>query len=418
MNEMEQLERMCAAVPPPDRQRLAAARAQLITAITASRRPAASHAVRGPWLAISWRLRRRWLGWAAPLAAAAAVAGVILGTQGVFSTVHSPAPGPSGHGPGMGLAHPVTAYVAGQSGTVTPILTATNTALAPIKIGNGHAGQNASAIVFPPDGKTAYVLTNTLAGGPGTVTPIRTATNTALAPITVGQDPRALAITPDGQTIYVTNYQSGTVTPIRTATNTALAPIKVGGNPWAIAITPDGKTAYVASLQSGTVTPIRTATNTALAPINVPEGSFSMALTPDGTTIYVLDLGSSQHKEGMVIPIRTATNTALRPIPIGPAWPFTITIAITPDSKTAYVTNAYTDTVTSIRTATNTALAPIKVGESPVAIAITPDGQTAYVVLGSGPSKPGTVTPIQTATNQTLKPIKVGYLPGTIAITP
>jgi YVTN family beta-propeller protein len=68
----------------------------------------------------------------------------------------------------------------------------------------------------------------TLAGGPGTVTPIRTATNTALAPITVGQDPWAFAIAPDGQTIYVTNYQSGTVTPIRTATNTALAPIRIG----------------------------------------------------------------------------------------------------------------------------------------------------------------------------------------------
>jgi YVTN family beta-propeller protein len=159
-------------------------------------------------------------------------------------------------------------------------------------------------------------------------------------------------------------------------------------------------------------------TNTALAPINVPEGSFAMTITPDGTTIYVLDLGSSQRKEGMVIPIRTATNTALRPIPIGPAWPFTITIAITPDSTTAYVSNAYTNTVTPIRTATNTALAPIKVGESPLAIAITPDGKTAYVVFGSGPSRPGIVIPIQTAANQALRPIQVGYLPGTIAITP
>ena len=419
MNEMEQLERMCAAVPPPDRQRLAPARAQLITAITGSRRLAASHAARGPWPAISLKLRRRWLGWAAPLAAAAAVVGVILGTQGVFSTVHSPAPGPSGHGRGVGLSHPVTAYVAGQSGTVTPILTATNTALAPIRIGKGpDAEQNSCAIAFLPDGKTAYVLTNTLAGGPGTVTPIRTATNTALAPITVGQDPRAFAITPDGKTIYVTNYQSGTVTPIRTATNTALAPITVGRYPWPIAITPDGSTAYVLNNGPGTVTPIRTATNTALAPIKVPEGSFSMTITPDGTTVYVLDLGSSQDKEGMVIPIRTATNTALRPIPIGPAWPFVITIAITPDSKTAYVTNAHTDTVTPIRTATNTALAPINVGESPLAIAITRDGKTAYVVFGSGPSRPGIVIPIQTATNQALRPIQVGYLPGTIAITP
>ena len=88
---------------------------------------------------------------------------------------------------GLGLAHPVTAYVAGQSGTVTPILTATNTALAPIRIGKGpDAEQNSCAIAFLPDGKTAYVLTNTLVGGPGTVTPIRTAKNAALPAIRKG----------------------------------------------------------------------------------------------------------------------------------------------------------------------------------------------------------------------------------------
>jgi YVTN family beta-propeller protein len=259
IDEMEQLEQLCAAVPSPDRQRLAAARAQLSTAI---RGETAGHAARRLRLAVSLTLRhrwlgRRWLGWAAPLAAAAAVTGVILGSQGVFSPVHRPVPSSSTHDPGLGLAHPATAYVAGQSGTVTPILTATGTALKPIRIGKEY-GQVSSAIVFRPDGKTAYVLSGTvLGGGSGTVTPIRTATSTALKPIAVGQDPRALAITPDGTTIYVTNYQSGTVTPIRTATNTALAPIRVGGNPWAIAIAPTGKTAYVADTQPGTVTPIR-----------------------------------------------------------------------------------------------------------------------------------------------------------------
>ncbi|HEX3193386.1 MAG TPA: YncE family protein, partial [Streptosporangiaceae bacterium] len=261
IDEMEQLEQLCAAVPSPDRQRLAAARAQLSTAI---RRETAGHAARRLRLAVSLTLRhrwlgrrwlgRRWLGWAAPLAAAAAVTGVILGSQGAFSPVHRPVPSSSTHNPGLGLPHRATAYVAGQSGTVTPILPATGTALKPIRIGKEH-GQISSAIVFRPDGKTAYVLSSTvLGGGSGTVTPIRTATNTALKPITVGQDPRALAITPDGTTIYVTNYQSGTVTPIRTATNTALAPIRVGRNPLAIAIAPDGKTAYVADAQSGTVT--------------------------------------------------------------------------------------------------------------------------------------------------------------------
>ncbi len=70
------------------------------------------------------------------------------------------------------------------------------------------------------------------------------------------------------------------MTPILTATNTALAPIRVGGNPWAIAITPDGKTAYVANLQSGTVTPIRTATNQTLRPIKVGSLAGTIAITP------------------------------------------------------------------------------------------------------------------------------------------
>ena len=462
IDELEQLKQLCAAVPSPDRQRLAAARAQLSTAI---RRETAGHAARRPRLAVSLAQRhrwlgRRWLGWAAPIAAAAAVTGVILGSQGVFSPVHRPVPTSSTHDPGLGLAHPATAYVAGQSGTVTPILTAAGTALKPIRIGQDY-GQLSSAIVFGPDGKTAYVLSSTmLGGGPGAVTPILTATNTALEPIAVGQDPRAMAITPDGATIYVTNYQSGTVTPIRTATDTALAPIRVGGNPWAIAITPDGKTAYVADTKSGMVTPIRIATNTTLTPIKVgrfpltiaitpdgrtayvlnsgsgtvtpiltatgtvlkpikvPAGSFSMTMTPDGTTIYVLDLGSSQDQEGMVIPIRTATNTARRPIPIGHAWPNTINIAITADSRTAYVANASTGTITPIRTATGTALTKIRLADGAGPIAITPDGQTAYVIGISGPGRTGTVTPIRTATNQVLKAITVGNLPSVIAITP
>ena len=53
----------------------------------------------------------------------------------------------------------------------------------------------------------------------------------------------ALAITPDGRTAYVANYYPpgrgpGTVTPIRIATNTVLKPVKTSGGPYAIAITP------------------------------------------------------------------------------------------------------------------------------------------------------------------------------------
>ena len=181
----------------------------------------------GPRRASPAKPGRRWPGWVPPVAAAGAVIAVVAGSAAVSSTIHG-----SGATGAASRAHRPIAYVANAgSGTVTPIRTATNTALAPIK-----AGASPAAIVITPDGKTAYVANYVYHRG--TVTPIRTATNTALPPITTGRSPAAIVITPDGKTVYVANFDSGTVTPIRTATNTALPPIKTGFFPDAIAITP------------------------------------------------------------------------------------------------------------------------------------------------------------------------------------
>ncbi len=321
-----------------------------------------------------------WLVGLIPMIAAAAC-GSAVGTLGVSTALHSP---------GVTPADGAIAYVIYQnSGTVTPIRTATNTALPPIKV-----GRCADAIAISPDGKTAYVLTRKCLRAHHTRSP-------GFGPVLP-------------QPIQRTSNHSGTwVIPIRTATDTALPPIKVGGIPDAIAFTPDGKTAYVlttnGNADSGTVTPIRTATNTTLPPIKVGNPG-DIAITPDGKTVYVAS------DPDTVTPIRTATNTALPPIKVGHSPEF---IAITPDGKTAYVASdggasvaSVPDMVTPIRTATNTALPPIKLGGHPNAMAITPDGRTAYVV-----SDGGTVTPIRTATNTALTPIKVGRLPFAIAIT-
>jgi YVTN family beta-propeller protein len=210
-----------------------------------------------------------------------------------------------------------------ERGTVTPIVTATNTPGESIDVGN-----EPFAIAVTPDGKTVYVAntwenTGRLASGQSTVTPIATATNTPGPPIQVGSGPWAFAITPDGKTAYVINFYSHSVTPIATATNRPGPPIQVGQGPRAIAITPDGKTAYVASWQGGTVTPIATATNTAGAPIEVGEGARAIVITPDGQTAYVGVWG----EPGTVVPIATATNTPGQPIQVGDG-PYAI--AITP----------------------------------------------------------------------------------------
>jgi YVTN family beta-propeller protein len=210
---------------------------------------------------------------------------------------------------------------------------------------------------------TAYVANS----DSGTVTPIATATNTVGAPILAGSSPYAITITPDGKTAYVADVFSDTVISIATATNTAGPSITVGNGPYVIAVTPDGKAAYVANRFSGTVTPIATATNTAGAPITVGSDPIAIAVTPDGKTAYVANEGSGA--VSTVIPIATATNTAGTPITVG-TEPYAI--AITPDGKTAYVANGGSGTVTPIATATNTADPSMTVGSDPTAIAITP----------------------------------------------
>jgi YVTN family beta-propeller protein len=84
-------------------------------------------------------------------------------------------------------------------------------------------------------------------------------------------------------------------------------------------------------------------------------------------------------------------------------------------ARTAYVPNRGDKTVTPINTATNTPGTPIASGSGPIAVAITPDGRTAYV---TNDISAGTVTPINTATNTPGATIPVGSNPFTVAVTP
>ncbi len=203
-----------------------------------------------------------------------------------------------------------TAYVTDPyDNIVTPINLATNTPGAPI------TGISApTAIAITPNGATAFVTSED-----GSVaTPISLATNTVGTPISVtglpatAEQPFAIAITPNGSTAYVASGEGilglngpGAVTPINTATDTAGTPIPVGANPSGIAITPNGSTAYVTILgcipppppavsscssPDNIVTPINLATNTAGTPITVGPQPGALAMTPDQAPVARLSV--------------------------------------------------------------------------------------------------------------------------------
>jgi len=92
----------------------------------------------------------------------------------------------------------------------------------------------------------------------------------------------------------VTSFSTGTVSVIATATNAAIARISVGGAPHGVALTPDGAHAYVSNAaDSAGVSVIDTATNRVTA--TIPVGIFPpwWPSRPTGARVYVTNFDSN-----------------------------------------------------------------------------------------------------------------------------
>ena len=449
MSDLEMI-RVLLDEAPPSAEVFAEGRQRIATGSTRSRPPRA-HAPRPP---------RRRSPWLAPVAAAAGVTLAVSLAVVLGSRVHP------GEQAGDAAGGPRPVYVFNwDAGTLTPISPVTSTLGRPVKVGPGERrikldgqwakmpsiqqnlilpggktdyvvyltesggemlravslatgaagkaiplGPGAGQMVMTPDGKTAYVLYQPpRRDGEASVRPVSLATGTVGNPIPLARSAAQIAITPDGQTVYA--VLPGEVTPISTATDKPGRSIPVpaadGPIPGAdsLVFTSGGRTAWVlgANPRSGeTATPISTATNRSGTPIRVGAFYDPVVFTPDGRTAYDITLAHA------VTPISTATGKAGKTIKLLGA----INVAITPDSKVAYVVDPGKDTVIPISTATNTVGRPISVSRyraymGPGNIVISPDGRAAYTYTYNGGVDKQVVTPISIATNTPGRPITV-----------
>ncbi len=122
-----------------------------------------------------------------------------------------------------------------EAGTVSLFDTATNARIAELP-----TGREPSAVVFHPDGKTAFVANR----GDGTVVKISNLDEAPAVgtPLAVGAEPTGLALSPTGGTLYVAEWAEGRIAVVTTATMTERAAITAPRNPRGVAVTNDGDT--------------------------------------------------------------------------------------------------------------------------------------------------------------------------------
>lgn len=166
------------------------------------------------------------------------------------------------------------------------------------------------------------------------------------------------------------------------------------------------------------------APNTVVATINVGVTPAGLAITPDSKFAYVANNNNyAMPNSDNVSVLNLSNNTLETTIPL-PALGEPYTVTINPAGTKAYVTNSNSTTVSVINIATNAVVATITGFDGPSGMVITPDGNTAYVNNYGGPegvqSGNGTTVRVVNLNTNTIvgSPITVGQAPAAMAITP
>jgi YVTN family beta-propeller protein len=277
-------------------------------------------------------------------------------------------------------AGPVAFVTNEASNTVSMIDLASNEAVE-ISVGVGAYG-----VQIHPNGVLVYV-TNAL---DGTLSVVNVTSAVVENTIPVGSNPHGVAITPSADYLYVAATGDGAVNVIDLASNTVVDDIPVGRQPVGIISNPTGTRLYVANEADDTVSVINTSTNSVTAVIAVGAGPQALAMTPSGGRLYV---ASTRSPDLTIIDptINLAVGRVTMANPCTGDALVAYALAITPDGKTAFVTeNSYGPYCYSGRgllgvadLASDTQVTTLLLGTEVRGVAVTPDGSRVYAVNNS-----------------------------------
>ena len=284
-----------------------------------------------------------------------------------------------------------------------------------------------SSIGLTPDGTTLFVVNP----DSGSVSAIDTASETTLAELVIGRDPRMLTVGPAGQRLYVTSQASATLTILETHPFSVLTKLRVGPEPYGVVADPNGHLVYVAASGADRIDIVDTELTQVVATIPVQARPKGLALSTDGTRLYVTHFLS-----GTVSVIDLPSRSVRTVIATGPESNIAQRIVLHPTNGRAYLPHIRSN-VSNPHPLFDTTLFPVvsvldlatehhllterlelSVVDRPVNLpfdlALSSDGQRMHIVhLGSGD-----LSVIDLANRQVLAHIEVGDGPRGIVLTP
>lgn len=275
-----------------------------------------------------------------------------------------------------------------RSGDLTIIDSSTMQATATIPLGKRPRGIHSS-----PDHKFLYIaLSGSPIAGPGVdesklPPPDKTADgigvfdivqNKLVRMIQSGSDPENFDITPDGRTIIVSNEDDAKASFIDIASGKVTKSVAVGEEPEGVKVSPNGKFVYVTSENTGTISVIDIPTAKLIKTFKVARRPRSVAFLPDGSRAY-----ASAENDGAVSVIDAKKHETIQTITLGERGVIKpMTVLLSPDAHTLYVSTGRGHKVFAIDTTTNKIKSSVEVGDRPWGLALSPDGKTLFTANG------------------------------------
>jgi DNA-binding beta-propeller fold protein YncE len=254
-------------------------------------------------------------------------------SQTLITTLQTPA------GEGIAVSPDGSEVVTvGISGNAAPILSVTNGSTSALVSQLSLTSAAVSGLVLSPDGKRAFVL-QTFDDGTNHIIVVDLTSNTRVKDqqLSLIGNAMGMAITSDGTKLFVLD-NSGPTQVLDTTSLAVLASIAPpAGGVYRVATSPTMGSAYVLDGTGGFVQVINTATY-AVQTISLPaSGANNVAVSPNGKTLYLTSSGSY----AMVDTTSFAVTKVALPNGLNQAIPNALTVAFTPDGKSAYFLASY-----------------------------------------------------------------------------